>query len=870
MSNMMISVGGAEGKKEKSGNRGRGRDVVVVGVKLSPSSREILTWTLAKFTNPGDQVVALHVALQQSPAAQPVRNKPNATNKEVDGIFDSVIGVYDGFCSIKQIDLQLKVTSGSSLRKALIEEAKRCNAIRLILGTTGTQLLINDSSFSLAKYCSKQLPSTCSVLVIQHGRVVYEKAGALTRLGDSLEGLKTASQQTMGSKATGQKVRKQKTNMSEKHKAHDCGDLEKTYCNWSSPNRSLGSPFCVPHPYKYVPPQVQGFRSCNLELEKLSSLSASGALREKHQMLVRNDWRKFKSLSQPGMDCLVQSSSTLTGPYGDFSVQEKPIQKSDLSECRLVSRESAKLGQKVLHKASSPCVRTQQFTKEGITQMYSESQRRSKDKCISSTTTSGWPLLHRSISMTKSENPSRARRMSVVEWALQLPDRPKQLLERHSGPVDKNLSFSSMIQKGGIHENVSSEEEEEQVVTDEERVSSTVSISSLTERVETTMLQRCSLVCKSKSCVVFQFAELQTATKNFSKDNIVGKGGCSQVYRGTLSDGRTVAVKSLNTSPASDSEQVFLTEIEIVSGLHHCHVVQLLGYCIDDDHQHFLLVYNFASEGNLEQKLHNGKGNAVLPWNIRYKVAVGVAEALEYLHGSLRPVVHRDVKSSNILLLSDLAPQLTDFGLSKWAPTTSAHITCNDVVGTFGYLAPEYFMYGKVNEKTDVYSFGVVLLELISGKHPIETVKPQRQENLVVWARPLLEDESSYGQVVDQRLEGEYNADQLKTMMIAASHCLRQSPYLRPRMSRILKLLKGEHVDLELRQDTVCKSADEGCVTPTYGDSDIRGHLTLALCGLDDDISSQADIDQSVDYTNSNKFIEEYLNQRYSRSSSFD
>lgn len=158
------------------------RDVVVVGLKLKPASRELLTWALAKFTTPGDHVVALHIAMQpQSPSSSSVAYVQPAAHRKVDSIFDSVIGVYDGFCRVKQIDLQLKVIRGvSSLRRTLIEEVKRYNAVRLILGTTGTELPINDSSFALAKYCSKHLPCTCIVLVTQHGKVVFEQAGALT------------------------------------------------------------------------------------------------------------------------------------------------------------------------------------------------------------------------------------------------------------------------------------------------------------------------------------------------------------------------------------------------------------------------------------------------------------------------------------------------------------------------------------------------------------------------------------------------------------------------------------------------------------------------------------------------------------------
>ncbi|MCO5573815.1 hypothetical protein L7F22_027590 [Adiantum nelumboides] len=169
------------------------RNVVVVGIKLTPSSRELLTWTLAKFTKPGDEVVAIHIVSKHQFASlsstrvdthldtHAVAPKTNVSGGEVEGIFDSVIGVYDRFCSVKQIKLQLKVIcGGSSVRRELIEEVKQYNAIQLILGAHGTQQSTENSSLALAKYCSMHLPRTCSVLVIQHGRVVLEKAGLLT------------------------------------------------------------------------------------------------------------------------------------------------------------------------------------------------------------------------------------------------------------------------------------------------------------------------------------------------------------------------------------------------------------------------------------------------------------------------------------------------------------------------------------------------------------------------------------------------------------------------------------------------------------------------------------------------------------------
>ncbi|KAE8718635.1 NAD(P)H-quinone oxidoreductase subunit M [Hibiscus syriacus] len=181
------------------------------------------------------------------------------------------------------------------------------------------------------------------------------------------------------------------------------------------------------------------------------------------------------------------------------------------------------------------------------------------------------------------------------------------------------------------------------------------------------------------------------ATSNFLANNLVGRGGSSRVYKGCLRDDMELAVKILK--PSDEVLKEFVLEIEIITTLHHKNIISLLGFCYEDNN--LLLVYDFLSRGSLEENLHgNKKDPNEFGWNERYKVAVGVAEALDYLHtNSDHAVIHRDVKSSNILLSDDFEPQLSDFGLAKWSSTTSSHITCTDVAGTFGYLAPEYFMY---------------------------------------------------------------------------------------------------------------------------------------------------------------------------------
>ncbi|XP_011027696.1 PREDICTED: probable receptor-like serine/threonine-protein kinase At5g57670 [Populus euphratica] len=293
----------------------------------------------------------------------------------------------------------------------------------------------------------------------------------------------------------------------------------------------------------------------------------------------------------------------------------------------------------------------------------------------------------------------------------------------------------------------------------------------------------------SATCRLFQYQELLSATSNFLAENLIGKGGSSQVYKGCLPDGKELAVKIL--TPSEDVLKEFVLEIEIITTLHHKNIISLLGFCFED--KNLLLVYDFLPRGSLEDNLYgNKKDPLTFGWNERYKVALGVAEALDYLHScSAQPVIHRDVKSSNILLSDDFEPQLSDFGLAKWAPTSSSHIICTDVAGTFGYLAPEYFMYGKVNKKIDVYAFGVVLLELLSGKKPISNDLPKGQESLVMWAKPILNG-GKVSQLLDSSLGDSYDLDQIERMVLAATLCVKRAPRARPQMSLVVKLLQGD------------------------------------------------------------------------------
>ncbi|GAV69118.1 Pkinase domain-containing protein/Usp domain-containing protein [Cephalotus follicularis] len=364
----------------------------------------------------------------------------------------------------------------------------------------------------------------------------------------------------------------------------------------------------------------------------------------------------------------------------------------------------------------------------------------------------------------------------------------------------------------------------------------------------------------SSACRLFSYRELTVATSNFIPGNIVGRGGCSHVYKGHLPDGKELAVKILK--PSEDVLKEFLSEIEILTTLHHKNIISLFGFCFESNN--LLLVYDFLSRGSLEENLYGNKKdrNAFGLWE-RYKVAVGVAEALDYLHnGCAEPVIHRDVKSSNILLSDDFEPQLSDFGLASRVSTSLSNVTCTDVAGTFGYLAPEYFMHGYVSDKMDVYAYGVVLLELLSGRKPISSECLKGQESLVMWAKPILNG-GKISQLLDPCLDGDFDDDHFERMVLSAKLCIRSASKSRPQISLLLKLLRGDEEVINWARHQVNASEEldlmDGKVNPT----NIQSHLNLALLDLEDNSLSISSTDQSVS-------VQDYLQGRWSRTSSFD
>ncbi|KAM6552721.1 hypothetical protein CsatB_013483 [Cannabis sativa] len=290
----------------------------------------------------------------------------------------------------------------------------------------------------------------------------------------------------------------------------------------------------------------------------------------------------------------------------------------------------------------------------------------------------------------------------------------------------------------------------------------------------------------------FTFEEISEATDGFSSDNLVGKGGYAEVYKGVLRNGDEIAVKRL-TKTASDErkEKEFLTEIGTIGHVHHKNVLSLLGCCIDNG---LYLIFQFSSIGSVASLLH-GENLAPMDWKTRYKIAIGTAKGLHYLHnGCQRRIIHRDIKSSNILLTTEFEPLISDFGLAKWLPSQWTHHSIAPIEGTFGHLAPEYYMHGIVDEKTDVFAFGVFLLEIISGRKPVDS----SHQSLHTWAKPILK-QGEIEKLIDPKMEERaYDVTQLKRLAFAASLCIRSLTKWRPTITKVLEVMEDEETDYEI------------------------------------------------------------------------
>ncbi|XP_075518568.1 wall-associated receptor kinase-like 10 [Primulina tabacum] len=286
---------------------------------------------------------------------------------------------------------------------------------------------------------------------------------------------------------------------------------------------------------------------------------------------------------------------------------------------------------------------------------------------------------------------------------------------------------------------------------------------------------------------LFDAKELAQATDQYNENRVLGRGGQGTVYKGMLKDGRVVAVKKSKKVDKDDIE-LFINEVVILSQINHRHVVKLLGCCLETEVP--LLVYEFIPNGTLFEHIHDPKEEFPLTWEMRIRIATEVASAISYLHSAAStPIYHRDIKSTNILLDSKYQAKVADFGTSRTISIDQTHVTTR-VLGTFGYLDPEYFQSGQFTDKSDVYSFGVVIVELLTGEKAISSIRAEEGRSLITYFLHSVEENQLFD-IIDSRVLKEGQKEEIVAIAQLAKRCLYLKGKKRPTMREVAAELEG-------------------------------------------------------------------------------
>lgn len=292
-------------------------------------------------------------------------------------------------------------------------------------------------------------------------------------------------------------------------------------------------------------------------------------------------------------------------------------------------------------------------------------------------------------------------------------------------------------------------------------------------------------VSSLKNIKLFSYNELRSATDGFHPRHKLGRGGFGTVYKGTLRDGTLIAAKVLSAESKQGLKE-FLTEIDIITRVKHPNLVELLGYCVQENNQ--ILVYEYVENKSLDHALlGRSSKTADLNWGVRSAICLGAARGLMFLHEELDPpIVHRDIKASNILLDRNFMPKIGDFGLAKLFPDNVTHISTR-VAGTTGYLAPEYAIHGQLTKKADIYSFGVLIIEIVSGRSISKAHWSEMEKFLLEQTWQLFE-EGRLKELVDPNLK-EYPEEEVLRYIKVALFCIQAAATRRPSMLQIVEML---------------------------------------------------------------------------------